>query len=361
MLYITADLPPCALPHDATGMALMSTKLSYELLQSFPDSALVIDQHRKVIAWNKQALEFFQIDLAHIDVDHILRQSVFISALGKVELTRQSLDVDLDFFGPVNRSARIFISPVPAGSDLLLVLRDFTREQAIEKMRSDFVANASHEMRTPLAAVISAIETLQGAAKHDEAARARFLETMLTQSLRMKRLIDDLLVLSRIELNEHVQPDSRVALNDIVRQAKANLATAADALNIAVQISAAEPVAVSGDADELLQVVQNLLENAIKYGGRGGRVEIECSVRGTHGLVSVRDHGKGIAEEHLPRLTERFYRVNTQESRARGGTGLGLAIVKHILLRHRGRLMIHSIEGQGSTFSFLIPLYRSKS
>jgi two-component system, OmpR family, phosphate regulon sensor histidine kinase PhoR len=333
----------------------------YELLHSISDAALVIDRNRKVKAWNKLAADFFQINLVSLDIDHLIRQSVFITALSKAEATQQRLEVDVDFFGPVNRSARIFISPITDRGDYLLILRDFTREQAIEKMRSDFVANASHEMRTPLSAVIGAIETLQGPAKNDEAARTRFLDSMLTQSLRMKRLIDDLLALSRIELNEHLQPSGQVNLNDVARQAKANLAHASAASNIAVQLNAAEPVTVSGDADELLQVVQNLLENAIKYGGSGGRVEIDCSIRGTHGLLSVRDFGKGIAEEHLPRLTERFYRVSTQESRARGGTGLGLAIVKHILLRHRGRLTINSVEGQGSTFSVLIPLYKSES
>jgi two-component system, OmpR family, phosphate regulon sensor histidine kinase PhoR len=339
----------------------MPKEPAYDLLNSLPDAALVIDGDRKVIAWNALAEEFFQIELSGIEVGHLVRQSVFLGALMKAESTRQRLNVDVDFFGPISRSARIFIAPTANGKDFLLILRDFTREQAIEKMRSDFVANASHEMRTPLSSVIGAIETLQGPAKNDEPARLRFLETMLTQALRMKRLIDDLLVLSRIELNEHVQPDRRVLLGDIARQAKSNLATIIASANVVVELSMFEPVPVAGDAEELLQVVQNLLENAIKYGSSGGRIEIECSVRGTHGLLSVRDYGKGIADVHLPRLTERFYRVSTQESRARGGTGLGLAIVKHILLRHRGRLSIQSTEGQGSIFSILIPLYKPES
>jgi two-component system, OmpR family, phosphate regulon sensor histidine kinase PhoR len=342
-------------------MATMMKEPSYDLLASLPDAALVIDVDRKVIAWNQLAQEFFQSELNGIEVDHLVRQSVFLGALAKAETTRQRVDADVDFVGPVSRSARIFIAPTANDKDFLLILRDFTREQAIEKMRSDFVANASHEMRTPLSSVIGAIETLQGPAKSDEPARIRFLETMLTQALRMKRLIDDLLVLSRIELNEHVQPDKRVLLNDVARQAKSHLAATIASEKVVVELSLSQPVAVAGDPDELLQVVQNLLENAIKYGSSGGRIDVECSVRGTHGLLSVRDHGKGIAEEHLPRLTERFYRVNTQESRARGGTGLGLAIVKHILLRHRGRLSIQSSEGQGSTFSILIPLYKPES
>jgi two-component system, OmpR family, phosphate regulon sensor histidine kinase PhoR len=329
------------------------------LLAALPDAAIVIDAHRKVIASNQHASDFFQSDIAGLDIGHLIRQSVFLNALTKIEQTRVRLQVDVDFYASVTRSARIFMSTLQGSDELLLVLRDFTREQAIEKMRSDFVANASHEMRTPLSAVIGAIETLQGPAKNDESARARFLGTMLNQSLRMKRLIDDLLTLSRIELIEHEQPQARVSLNDVARQAKANLAAVAAEFHVAVELIAPETVHVLGDADELLQVAQNLLENAIKYGGQGGRVQIECGVRGTHGVLSIRDFGKGIAEEHLPRLTERFYRVNTHESRSRGGTGLGLAIVKHILLRHRGKLTVASKEGEGSVFSILISLFNS--
>jgi two-component system, OmpR family, phosphate regulon sensor histidine kinase PhoR len=334
---------------------------SLELLSAMPDAAFLTDGSRKIIACNRSAADFFQTDLTDLGVDHVIRQSVFVSALAKVEVLRQRLEIDVEFYGPVTRSARIFISPIENFEGFLIVLRDFTREQAVEKMRSDFVANASHEMRTPLAAVIGAIETLQGPARNDETARTRFLETMLTQALRMKRLLSDLLTLSRIELNEHVQPDKCVLLKDIAQQAKANLAATAASSKITVSLSASEPVEVAGDADELLQVAQNLLENAIKYGSAGGRVEVECSVRGTHGLLSVRDFGKGIADVHLPRLTERFYRVSTQESRSRGGTGLGLAIVKHIMLRHRGKLMVHSKEGEGSVFTVLIPLFKTNT
>ena len=227
-------------------------------------------------------------------------------------------------------------------------------------MRSDFVANASHEMRTPLAAIIGSIETLQGAARDDAKAREKFLVTMSVQARRMKRLIDDLLTLSRIELNEHVRPSARVDLVDVIRQAQSNLKNLAQANNVVMEAHEAESALVAGDADELLQVVQNLLENAIKYGGSGGRVVIACQTQMNDGVLFVQDFGRGIAEDHIPRLTERFYRVSTQESRARGGTGLGLAIVKHIISRHRGKLGISSQVGLGTTFTVSIPLYNSK-
>jgi two-component system, OmpR family, phosphate regulon sensor histidine kinase PhoR len=242
-------------------------------------------------------------------------------------------------------------------------LRDLTREQRLEKMRSDFVANASHEMRTPLATIMGTIETLQGAARNDSKARDMFLDNMLVQARRMKRLIDDLLTLSRIELNEHVRPNAKVDLLEVAKQARGNLNELAKAHKVEVKVMGGTQTLLRGDSDELLQVVQNLLENAIKYGVSGGQVEVDvrCDTKNGKAVLSVRDFGKGIAKVHLPRLTERFYRVSAQESRAQGGTGLGLAIVKHIVSRHRGRLEIQSELGQGSTFSVTIPLFKSAS
>jgi two-component system, OmpR family, phosphate regulon sensor histidine kinase PhoR len=247
------------------------------------------------------------------------------------------------------------------GSDgqILIILRDLTREQAVEKMRSDFVANASHEMRTPLSTIIGAIETLQGAAKQDPKAREMFLGSMLTQAHRMKRLIDDLLTLSRIELNAHVRPNSKVSLTSVARQAHSSLSSYASEHQVDVEFVHEGEVHVAGEADELLQVALNLIENAIKYGGEGKRVHIECKQVGLNGILSVTDFGQGIAEDDIPRLTERFYRVSAKQSRAKGGTGLGLAIVKHIVLRHRGELDITSTQGQGSTFTVSIPSFNS--
>ena len=236
--------------------------------------------------------------------------------------------------------------------------RDLTREQQIERMRADFVANASHELRTPLASLLGFIETLQGAAKNDETARERFLDLMRTQAERMRRLIDDLLSLS-----PHRDERPHAALRQ--RRPGAGRAPCArhplglGAAKTACEIRSAinAPMPVLGDWDELVQVVQNLVENAIKYASPGKRVEIDRPVpTADYAELSVRDYGPGIAEEHIPRLTERFYRVSVQESRSRGGTGLGLAIVKHILNRHRGRLVVRSELGVGSSFTIRVPL-----
>jgi two-component system phosphate regulon sensor histidine kinase PhoR len=227
-------------------------------------------------------------------------------------------------------------------------------------MRADFVANASHELRTPLAALSGFIETLQGSARDDAKARERFLAIMQEQAWRMARLIDDLLSLSRIELNAHRRPDTPVDLVPIVRQVVDGLETLARDRGVTVNVAATDALTVLGDRDELIRLFENLIENALKYGAAGKRVEIKLapglSVDGEpEAQVGVRDYGPGIAPAHLPRLTERFYRVDVAESRAQGGTGLGLALVKHILNRHRGRLTIESASGAGATFTVHLP------
>jgi two-component system phosphate regulon sensor histidine kinase PhoR len=248
------------------------------------------------------------------------------------------------------------------GTDhFLIAFRDLTPLRGAEEMRADFVANASHELRTPLATLSGFIDTLQGAAREDSHARDRFLAIMQAQANRMARLIDDLLSLSRIELNAHLRPENPVDLVAILRQVVDTLQTLARDRGVDVEIDGPSgPLLVLGDHDELIRVFENLVENALKYAASGKLVEIELSLsEGSDGRrearVAVRDHGPGISPEHLPRLTERFYRVDVTDSRAQGGTGLGLALVKHILNRHGGRLRIDSVAGQGATFTVQLP------
>jgi two-component system, OmpR family, phosphate regulon sensor histidine kinase PhoR len=238
----------------------------------------------------------------------------------------------------------------------LLILHDLTYEEQIERMRSDFVANASHELRTPLASLSGFIETMQGAAKNDTKAKDEFLILMKAQADRMSRLIDDLLSLSRIEISEHVPPTANVDLNLVTKQAINLLAPMAKAADCTIRADLAQSLMVIGDANQLSQVVHNLIENAIKYAGAGKAIDIIGGVHNGIAVLSVRDDGPGIAAHHVPRLTERFYRVSVQDSRNRGGTGLGLAITKHILNRHRGRLVIQSEVGKGSTFAIHLPI-----
>ncbi|WP_238123751.1 MULTISPECIES: ATP-binding protein [unclassified Xanthobacter] len=239
---------------------------------------------------------------------------------------------------------------------VLLTFRDLTQQRRVEQMRADFVANASHELRTPLASLSGFIETLQGPARNDAAARERFLAIMAAQARRMSRLIDDLLSLSRIELNAHVQPETPVELGAIVTHVCDTLSPLAADRGVALELVAdPERLAVRGDRDELIRLFENLVENALKYGAAGQQVLVtvghEAGPKGRVAVITVRDFGPGIAPEHLPRLTERFYRVDVAASREQGGTGLGLAIVKHIVARHRGRLAVDSVLGEGAAFT----------
>ncbi len=238
-----------------------------------------------------------------------------------------------------------------------MTLHDLTASKRSEQMRADFVANASHELRTPLATLLGFIETLRGPARDDREAQDRFLAIMHEQASRMARLIEDLLSLSRIEMNEHVPPTGRANLRHVLGSVAATLELRAKARGIHIVLDLADglPEAL-GEPDELAQVFQNLFDNAIKYGHEGSAIEVSARLerRGAAApliAIAVRDHGEGIRREHLPRLTERFYRVDTARSRAMGGTGLGLAIVKHIVNRHRGRLDIASELGEGSVFT----------
>jgi two-component system, OmpR family, phosphate regulon sensor histidine kinase PhoR len=242
---------------------------------------------------------------------------------------------------------------------ILISVRDLTEQRRLDQLRADFIANASHEIKTPLASILGFIETLQGAARNDEAARDRFLGIMAKQAERMARLIDNLMSLSRVEMRAHLKPQDTVMIGEIVMQACDALEPMAAEANIKVKVhSLLEGAAVLGDRDELMQVFINLLHNAIKYGRPGGSVHVSLE-RLENGAapkieIAIEDDGPGIAQQHLPRLTERFYRVPGLSALEKGGTGLGLAIVKHVVNRHRGEFRIFSEQGVGSRFMVVL-------
>ncbi|WP_342643392.1 phosphate regulon sensor histidine kinase PhoR [Rhodoligotrophos ferricapiens] len=341
--------------------------------EALPDPLLVLDRDGIVRFCNSHARALFEMDPLEQHVSSAIRAPAILEAIRSVHASGRAQRVDYEVRVPVERRFEVHVAPMilslpssggpRANTSVLLLMRDFTHAYQIERMRSDFIANASHELRTPLASVLGFIETLQGAARNDSAARDRFLELMRQQGTRMTRLIDDLLSLSRIEMNAHVPPTSEVNIEQTVRHVADLLQPLAAEQNVSVSVTPApadHAYMVRGDRDELVQVFQNLVENAIKYGGSGKPVEIEIARAGTSIEVSVCDHGPGIPSEHIPRLTERFYRVSTQDSRARGGTGLGLAIVKHILNRHRGKLIIRSTLGEGSCFTVRLPAVKEE-
>jgi two-component system, OmpR family, phosphate regulon sensor histidine kinase PhoR len=337
------------------------------VIAGVPDAVIALDRNGRVLTLNEAARSLAPALRQNEPVSLALRMPELIEAIGRAYATGDEQRVEYSERVPIDRWFEVIVKPVRRDPKLqmpdlvLMTFHDLTPLRRVEEMRADFVANASHELRTPLAALSGFIETLQGSAKDDARARERFLPIMQEQARRMARLIDDLLSLSRIELNAHRRPDTPVELVPIVRQVADSLQTLARDRGVTVQVNAANGLRIPGDRDELVRVFENLVENALKYGASGKRVDIAVG-RGEspdgeqEALISVRDFGPGIAPEHVPRLTERFYRVDVRESRAQGGTGLGLALVKHILNRHHGRLSIQSVPGAGATFTVYLPL-----
>jgi two-component system, OmpR family, phosphate regulon sensor histidine kinase PhoR len=337
---------------------------SVQILDALPVAALLADRAGNIYFANRLARETFSVDPTGQGVAMYLRSPAIAQALRNAVARGEAANVSYTQHGTTERVYEVHIAPLAGddgqGAGVLITFWDKTREQQVERMRSDFVANASHELRTPLATLSGFIETMRGSAKDDSVARGKFLPVMKTQAERMSRLIDDLLSLGRIEISEHVVPAGRADLADATRQACGLLEPMAREFGCELSVDLPKQLPVTGDLAELVQAVHNLVENALKYGGDGKRVEVSGRAEGGKAIVAIRDFGPGIAAHHIPRLTERFYRVSVQDSRTRGGTGLGLAIVKHIVNRHRGKLSITSELGHGSCFSVAIPLRKTK-
>ncbi|MEQ8602812.1 MAG: ATP-binding protein [Marivibrio sp.] len=343
------------------------------IVSSLPDPLLFLDRRRRVVRANRGAERLLDKNLVGRDIGEGLRHPDLLAAVDRALAGQGAQQVEVALPGPPPATFIARIEPVeppparraaeeggePDQAVLLVDLQDVTALIRSEQMRVDFVANVSHELRTPLTSLTGFIETLRGPARDDAAARDKFLAIMQEQSERMFRLINDLLSLSRIELDEHSRPTEPVDLAEILEGVRGMLAMKAEQRGAVLTFAPPDefqPV-VRGDADQLTQVFLNLVDNAIKYGGRGTEVSVQVRARDSRRLaVDVRDQGAGIPAEHIPRLTERFYRVDAARSRELGGTGLGLAIVKHIVNRHRGRLSITSREGEGSCFTVTLPL-----
>jgi two-component system, OmpR family, phosphate regulon sensor histidine kinase PhoR len=343
--------------------------LAREVLERLPDPLMLLDSAGRVVFANKAMVSVVGTDTQKKHVSAVLRTPTVLQAIDRTAATGESAAIDFSFRVPVERHFQAYVTRIEQTPRLTAVLlHDVTSAKRAEEARADFVANASHELKTPLAAVSGFIDTLKGHARDDEGAREKFLDIMGVEAGRMRRLIDDLLSLTRIEQNEHVPPSGDVNIVDVARDAAAALQGLArlDDVTIIVGDGAGIPHVI-GARDELIQLFQNLIHNAIKYGKVGGKICINFAVPpssvapagrrnvGTMVAISVKDDGEGIPREAIPRLTERFYRVDVKRSRERGGTGLGLAIVKHIVNRHRGRLDIDSRASEGSTFTVLLP------
>ena len=346
------------------------------ILDALPDPILMVARDGHIVRTNRPGRDLFGLDVVGRDLAAVTRDPAFLAAADAARERGESRDVEVTIMaGRVPHTFGASVAPLPApgngGPAVMAVFHDLTAMKRTEQMRVDFVANASHEIRSPLATLVGCIETLRGPARDDHEAWDGFLDMMDDQGKRMTRLVGDLLSLSRIELNEHARPTGEVDLADVLTRTQTALEWEATAKEMVVRLTLDAPLpAVQGDADEIEQVAYNLLSNAIKYGRAGTEVTVTAGhrpapperARMEHSPVAwfaVRDHGEGIASEHLPRLTERFYRVDTARSRELGGTGLGLAIVKHVLNRHRGDLTIDSTVGDGSTFTVYLPALES--
>ncbi len=405
VLLITALVLGARWRHKSRGAISGTSKIEEfpsrfsALLNSIPDPILVLDNRSLVVFANRAAILYLPNCKENNPLSFALRDPLVLAAVEKVSRGSGPVTANYHERVPVDRFFEVIVSPIPLLFDknlldknlldknlpdkspltgtsairapfspmrenAIILMRDVTQLQRAEHMRVDFVANASHELRTPLASVIGFIETLQGPAKNDVIARGKFLGIMGEQARRMSRLVDDLLSLSRIELSQHVLPSDHVDIISVIRQIADTLSGLARArqVEIAIDPGTEETILVKGDRDELLRVFENLIENAIKYGQSGKKVMVKIrrsSRKEDHKPeveIRVTDFGPGIAPEHVPRLTERFYRVDVGTSREQGGTGLGLAIVKHIVNRHLGRMRIESQLGEGASFIVNFPI-----
>ncbi|TRC73584.1 two-component sensor histidine kinase [Mesorhizobium sp. WSM4307] len=369
LLLVAAMLPAAGLRQSGENAAAIEAiglqRLSGEYLAAaVADPLIIFDRSATIVHANAAAFAAFGGIAPGLSLPLKFRAPEMQTLLDSVLSGSIASDVvDYTEKLPVERAYRVSASSVGHGTDLyVLVFKDQSETRRIDRMRADFIANASHELRTPLASIAGFIETLRGPARNDPAAREQFLQIMQNQTGRMARLIDDLLSLSRLEMKPYLKPGTEVDLRQTVDSVIDSLAPLARENSVVIERDFAKgPLNVPGDRDELFQVFENLLENACKYGQSGGRVVVSIA-RADDGSepgidVTIRDFGPGIPEEHIPRITERFYRIDVETSRTQKGTGLGLSIVKHILTRHNARLTIKSEVGKGAAFSVHLPTH----
>ena len=352
------------------------------IIDSLPDALLAVDRDGLVVESNQSARDLLGTGLRDRHIGLSLRQPDALAAIDKGLASDTLVELEITLLAPGERFFAMLVLPINSltdrethptlGADIeggaIVVLHDVTAQKKAEQLRADFVSNASHELRTPLASLVGFIETLQTSANDDAEARGKFLDIMARESGRMSRLVDDLLSLSRIEMDEHVRPRGVVDLRQVIVSVVEALEFRAADRHISLEMDLPDGMApVQGDHDQLIQVIQNLTDNAIKYGDQDSVVMIRAydvprvPETGGPGLaVEIINKGEVIPPEHLPRLTDRFYRVDPARSRVLGSTGLGLAIVKHIVSRHRGELSFESNAVRGTVATVAIPAKTDK-
>lgn len=342
-------------------------------LNAVQEAVFILNVNRYVIFANKVATLLFGKQTIGKDFVQVIRHPACIKAIDETLAGGTSTSTTISIDMPIKITFQVHVNLITKienfsfddqNNQVLVSLKDVSDLHEAEKMRTDFVANVSHELRSPLTALAGFIETLRGPAKDDTKARERFLGLMSHEAARMVNMISDLLSLSKVEAQSRTHPNGHTNIAALLKRIKTTLSeqAAIETKTVNLQILSAS-TSVEGNEEELTKVFQNLVENAIKYGGADTIVNIKVDERndvagiiGPVMLIEISDQGEGIPKHHIARLTERFYRVDTHRSRDKGGTGLGLAIVKHIINHHRGRLQIKSEVGVGSTFSVFLPV-----
>lgn len=390
-LYTATSSPPIDGPLNTVASEPLEQSVQesnfHHFVRALPFPALLIAPSERIEIANQRAFEVFQLSQAEGQLlGTILRSPALLSA---VERTRETSSGEIVEFtlGGALETWLAHIRPGPETKSVFILLEDLTAVRRAEEARADFLANASHELRTPLTAIAGFIETMQGPAKDDKDAWDSFLNIMHNQAERMKRLIADLLSLSRIEFSEHTPPSTLIDLKHCTERAAMGLTPLAKEAGVTLNLQLApETASVIAEADEMTQVVQNLIGNALKYSPKGGTVTVSLDITASMSIaekaivdriedgqsatllrprasaevpavwVRITDHGPGVTAEHLARLGERFYRADESRGGAIEGTGLGLAIVKHIMTRHRGGLAVESLPEEETSFGIWLPL-----
>jgi two-component system phosphate regulon sensor histidine kinase PhoR len=321
--------------------------------EAVPDGIVILNEQDRIQWCNPASRRFLGLDCTRDRgqfIHYLLRQTEFVNFLNAHDYSQR-----LRTYSPASRDTLLMLQLVPFGAEQkLLIAHDITELERVDAMRRDFVANVSHELRTPLTVVGGFVETLSDMEKPSEADLKHYFGIMLNHTRRMQRLLDDLLTLSRLESSVNAVAEEEVHMPELMRE----LAREAESLSRgrhAIRLEINSPSWLLGSHQELQSAFSNLVSNAVRYTPAAGEITLRWSEQDGQPVFSVTDTGEGIASEHIPRLTERFYRVDRSRSRETGGTGLGLAIVKHVLTRHEARLDISSTPGKGSTFSAIFP------
>jgi two-component system phosphate regulon sensor histidine kinase PhoR len=324
--------------------------------QAVPDAMVILNGNEQIEWCNPASRKYMGLDCERDRgqfIRYLLRQAQFLNFLDAADYSQPLISKS-----PVNREVTLSIQLVPFGiSQKLLIARDITDLERVDAMRRDFIANVSHELRTPLTVVGGFVETLADASDLPASESRRYFDLMLDHTRRMQHLLDDLLTLSQLESDDQTLKDAPINVHELAQGLKSDAESLSRGRH-KVLLALDSNALLKGSLQEIRSALGNLVSNAVRYTPEGGEITLAWREHNGEGIFSVTDTGEGIASEHIPRLTERFYRVDRSRSRETGGTGLGLAIVKHVLTRHGARLEIQSAPGKGSTFSAVFPAQR---